>query len=151
MSLTYAWTLSSRPAGSTAALTKVDTASPILTTDRDGTCTTPLVANDGPHGSAPDCGHRHATPGLPEPTPSELEGRNQYDTEYRDCHSSTEWDDSCETGTRNLTLAGAQPVVADLTVYSGAMGGVSPPKDQELIDLNAFLNGICVQVPAQCQ
>jgi len=54
MSLTYAWTLSSRPAGSTAALTKVDTASPILTTDRDGTCTTPLVANDGPHGSAPD-------------------------------------------------------------------------------------------------
>ena len=125
-------------------------ASPTFTADLDGDYVATLVVNDGLDDSAADSVTVTATPGLPEPTPSELAGRDQYDAECAGCHSAPDWDNSAGGG-GNLTQAGAQPVIADLTTYSGAMGGVSPLTDQEVIDLNAFLNGICVQVPAQCQ
>jgi cytochrome c2/cytochrome c553 len=148
--LTYAWTLDSVPAGSGATLANADTASPTFTADLDGDYVASLVVNDGLDDSAADSVTVTATPGLPEPTPSELAGRDQYDAECAGCHSAPDWDNSAGGG-GNLTQAGAQPVIADLTAYSGAMSGVSPLTDQEVIDLNAFLNGICVQVPAQCQ
>ena len=52
--LTYAWTLDSVPAGSTAMLANADTASPTFTADLDGTYTATLVVNDGLDDSAPD-------------------------------------------------------------------------------------------------
>ena len=51
--LTYAWTLTSRPTGSAAALTGPATARPTFTADRAGTFVASLVVNDGKVGSAP--------------------------------------------------------------------------------------------------
>ena len=51
--LTYAWTLSSKPAGSTASLSSADTATPSLTSDLEGDYQITLVVNDGTIDSAP--------------------------------------------------------------------------------------------------
>jgi hypothetical protein len=51
--LTYAWTLTSRPAGSTAALVGATTARPAFTADLAGTYVTTLVVGDGQLNSAP--------------------------------------------------------------------------------------------------
>lgn len=52
--LTYAWTLTSKPEGSTAALTGATTVSPTFTADLAGTYVASLVVNDGTVNSAPD-------------------------------------------------------------------------------------------------
>lgn len=52
--LTYAWTLSSKPVGSTAVLTGATTVSPTFTADLAGTYVASLVVNDGTVNSAPD-------------------------------------------------------------------------------------------------
>ncbi len=51
--LTYSWTLTSRPAGSTAALTGATTATPTFTPDLAGTYVASLVVNDGQVNSSP--------------------------------------------------------------------------------------------------
>jgi hypothetical protein len=51
--LTYAWTLPTRPAGSAAALSGTTTARPTFTPDVAGTYTASLVVNDGTVSSAP--------------------------------------------------------------------------------------------------
>ena len=45
--LTYAWTLTSRPAGSTATLTGANTVSPTFVADKAGTYMAQLIVNDG--------------------------------------------------------------------------------------------------------
>lgn len=45
--LTYAWTLSSKPAGSTAALTTATSAKPTFTADAAGTYVATVIVNDG--------------------------------------------------------------------------------------------------------
>lgn len=52
--LTYAWTLTTKPGGSTAALTGATTVSPTFTADLAGTYVASLVVNDGTVNSAPD-------------------------------------------------------------------------------------------------
>ena len=51
--LTYAWTLPTRPTGSTATLSGATTARPTFTADVAGTYTASLVVNDGTVNSAP--------------------------------------------------------------------------------------------------
>lgn len=50
--LTYAWTLTSKPAGSTAALSSATSAKPTLTADAAGTYVATLTVNDGKVNSA---------------------------------------------------------------------------------------------------
>ncbi len=52
--LTYAWTITSAPAGSTAALSNTSIANPTFTPDKMGSYVMSLVVNDGVHSSAPD-------------------------------------------------------------------------------------------------
>jgi hypothetical protein len=52
--LTYAWTLSTRPANSTAVLSSATAVSPTFTADVNGTYTAQLVVNDGTDNSAVD-------------------------------------------------------------------------------------------------
>jgi hypothetical protein len=52
--LTYAWTLTSKPAESVAALTGATTVSPTFTADLAGNYVVSLVVNDGTANSAPD-------------------------------------------------------------------------------------------------
>ena len=52
--LTYQWSLVSRPTGSTAALTNPTSVTPTLTLDKPGTYSVRLVVNDGAVSSAPD-------------------------------------------------------------------------------------------------
>ncbi len=52
--LTYAWTLKTKPAGSTAALVGGTTVSPTFVADKPGTYVAELVVNDGKTSSAPD-------------------------------------------------------------------------------------------------
>ena len=52
--LTYAWTLTSKPATSTATLTGATTVSPTFTADLAGAYVATLVVNDGTVNSAPD-------------------------------------------------------------------------------------------------
>ena len=52
--LTYAWSFSSRPAGSTAALSNPDAVKPSFTVDKFGTYVVQLIVNDGTVNSAPD-------------------------------------------------------------------------------------------------
>jgi PKD domain len=52
-SLTYAWTLTSKPSGSAAALTGTTSAMPTFTADAAGTYITTLVVNDGKVDSEP--------------------------------------------------------------------------------------------------
>lgn len=52
--LSYVWTLTAKPAGSSAALTGADTAQPGLTADVEGTYRAELVVSDGRLTSAPD-------------------------------------------------------------------------------------------------
>jgi chitinase len=52
--ITYAWTLSSKPEGSTATLTGATTVSPTFTADLDGSYVVSLVVSDGTLTSAPD-------------------------------------------------------------------------------------------------
>jgi len=51
--LTYAWSLSTKPAGSAAALTGATTATPTFTADVPGTYVATLIVNDGKVNSAP--------------------------------------------------------------------------------------------------
>src|SRR5262249_57158474 len=51
--LTFSWTLISRPAGSTAALTGANTIAPTFVTDKAGTYVAQLIVNDGKVDSAP--------------------------------------------------------------------------------------------------
>ncbi len=51
--LTYSWTITSRPSGSTAALTNSTTVNPTFVPDAAGTYTVQLVVNDGTQNSAP--------------------------------------------------------------------------------------------------
>ena len=53
-SLTYLWSLTSRPAGSTAALSSLTSVSPTFTVDRAGDYTAQLIVNDGTVSSAPN-------------------------------------------------------------------------------------------------
>jgi beta propeller repeat protein len=52
--LTYQWTLTSKPSGSTAALTGADTVSPSFVADKNGEYTVQLVVSDGKVSSTPD-------------------------------------------------------------------------------------------------
>ena len=52
--LTYAWSLSSRPAGSSAVLDNPNAANPRFTADRAGTYAVQLIVSDGVLSSAPD-------------------------------------------------------------------------------------------------
>ena len=52
--LTFAWTFTSRPAGSVATLTNPSSATPIFTIDVSGVYVVQLVVNDGTVASAPD-------------------------------------------------------------------------------------------------
>jgi mono/diheme cytochrome c family protein len=145
--LTYSWTLGV-PGGSATALSSTDMATSSFTPDVEGDYHISLAVSDGlADDTAVDT--VTAAAALPDPTASELAGRDQYDAECAGCHGATEWD--INIGFAGNLTGGAQPVIADLTVYDGSMGGVSPLSAQEVIDLNAFLNGICVQVPTQCQ
>ena len=49
--LTYSWTLTQRPAGSSAVLTGANTVSPTFAADRRGTYTAQLIVNDGKEAS----------------------------------------------------------------------------------------------------
>jgi Raf kinase inhibitor-like YbhB/YbcL family protein len=51
-SLTYTWTLASKPAGSSAKLSSLSSANPTITTDVEGTYVASLVVNDGSLNSA---------------------------------------------------------------------------------------------------
>src|ERR1700736_1062079 len=51
--LTYAWTLTARPAGSTATLTGANTVSPTFVADKAGSYMAQLIVNDGVASSAP--------------------------------------------------------------------------------------------------
>ena len=51
--LTFAWTLTARPAGSTPALAGATTVAPSFTADRDGTYVASLTVNDGKVSSSP--------------------------------------------------------------------------------------------------
>lgn len=51
--LTYAWTLTTRPAGSTAVLSSLTAVNPTFTADKAGTYVARLVVNDGKVNSAP--------------------------------------------------------------------------------------------------
>ncbi len=51
--LTYSWTLTSKPTGSTATLTGATTVAPTFTADVDGTYIASLVVNDGAMNSEP--------------------------------------------------------------------------------------------------
>jgi len=53
-SITYTWTLTSKPESSTATLTGATTVSPTFTADLAGTYVATLVVNDGTTNSAPD-------------------------------------------------------------------------------------------------
>jgi chitinase len=52
--LTYAWSFSQKPVGSTAALSSPVVSKPTFTADLDGTYTLSLVVSDGTHASQPD-------------------------------------------------------------------------------------------------
>lgn len=52
--LTYSWTMTSRPTGSAAALSGADTRTPSLTIDEQGQYVIRLIVNDGKVSSAPD-------------------------------------------------------------------------------------------------
>ena len=52
--LTYLWSLTAKPAGSTAALSGANTVNPTFTVDRAGTYTAQLIVNDGTLSSAPN-------------------------------------------------------------------------------------------------
>jgi hypothetical protein len=54
LTLTFSWTMTSRPAGSSAALTGASTVSPTFIVDSPGTYVVSLVVNNGVHSSAPD-------------------------------------------------------------------------------------------------
>jgi DUF971 family protein len=53
-SLTYSWSFTSRPVGSTAALSSKTVVNPFFTIDKSGNYTVQLIVNDGTVNSAPD-------------------------------------------------------------------------------------------------
>jgi hypothetical protein len=63
-SLTYDWTFTSKPGGSTAALSGAATSGPTFTPDVDGTYEIQLIVNDGTDDSAPDMVTVTAAPAL---------------------------------------------------------------------------------------
>lgn len=62
--LTYAWSITSAPAGSTAALSSTTSPTPDLTPDLEGSYTLQLIVNDGNVDSAPDTVDLTATAAL---------------------------------------------------------------------------------------
>ena len=146
--LTYGWSLDVPVGSATAVLANTDTATTSFTPDPlvEGDYTVTLTVGDG---LVEDTAMETVTAGtaLPTPTASELAGRDQYDLECAGCHAATQWDSGGGAG--NLT-GDAQPVIANLASYSSQMSFLSPLSAQEVTDLNNFLNGICVEVPAQC-
>lgn len=62
--LTYLWSITSAPAGSTATLSSTSSASPQLTPDVEGSYTVQLIVNDGSVDSAPDTADLIASPAL---------------------------------------------------------------------------------------
>lgn len=62
--LTYAWSITSAPAGSSATLSSTNAVAPELTPDVEGTYTLQLIVNDGNVDSAPDTVELTATPAL---------------------------------------------------------------------------------------
>jgi len=127
------------PGGEIRGQVKVVTTTPTTTTTTAASTTTTTTATTSTTAATT------TTTTLPGPTASELDGQDQYDRECMSCHAATEWD---ITGAPNLTAEGARPVIANLSSYGGNMPNIT---QQQADDLNAFLNGICVQVPAQCQ
>nr|HPO16331.1 PKD domain-containing protein [Candidatus Hydrogenedentota bacterium] len=52
--LTYAWTITEKPSGSTAALNATNSVTPSFSVDKEGTYVIQLIVNDGKEDSAPD-------------------------------------------------------------------------------------------------
>jgi mono/diheme cytochrome c family protein len=134
--LTYAWTLTTVPGGSTATLTGATTVSPTFTADLDGTYTATLVVNDGTVDSPADTVDVVASAAPPVGDP--VAGQAQYDAECAACHALGAYDTTTAAGGNDLQ--GTTTTTTDLAAINAIMAGVSPLTAQEVLDLQAFID-----------
>ena len=69
----------------------------------------------------------------------------KYDADCQSCHAASNWDNS-DGGGGNLTDPDTKPIIKDLTIYSAEHKFVSPLTDQEVNDLDAFLESTSVDI-----
>lgn len=122
--LTYAWTITSRPAGSTVALSSSTTVNPVFLPDREGSYTVSLVVSDGELFSSPDTVTINATNQAPHAEAGDnqtaawntlvtLNGGGSYDPEM---HALTySWDITSRPASSTATLTGATTVSPSFT------------------------------------
>lgn len=134
--LTYAWTLD-KPGVSAAVLSDPAIVDPTFTADVDGTYTATLVVNDGTADSPADTVDVTASAAAPVGDPAA--GQTQYVAECGGCHAASPFDDTAAGGN---DLAGTNTTTNDLAAINGAMGGVSPLTDQEVLNIQAFIDGL---------
>ncbi|HEY9159531.1 MAG TPA: PKD domain-containing protein [Desulfomonilia bacterium] len=122
--LTYAWTITSRPAGSTAALSNSTIVNPTFLPDKEGSYTVSLVVSDGELFSSPDTVIINATNQAPHAEAGDnqtaawntlvtLNGGGSYDPEL---HALTySWAFTSRPTNSNATLTGATTVSPSFT------------------------------------
>jgi cytochrome c2 len=135
--LTYLWSLDVVPPGSTAALSSTTIENPTFTADLDGTYTASLVVNDSADDSPADTVDVVASTAPPGGDP--VAGQAQYDLECGLCHAAGSYDTTTALGGNDLA---GTTMVADLAGINGIMASVSPLTAQEVLDLQAFIDGL---------
>ncbi len=120
--LTFAWTLTAKPAGSTATLIQPASVKPSFTADVAGTYVATVVVNDGKVNSSPATASIIAVAPTDPIVPTANAARDIADTRLA-------FDVAAMSGTASITLAasstpGATLEVGDLTLDSVRSGGV---------------------------
>lgn len=103
--LTYAWTLTARPTGSSATLAGANTAQPVFTADVAGSYVAALVVSDGQAGSAAATVTVTATTGNAPPVANAGVGLNVYTGDLTTLNGSASYDANGDTLSYHWTLA----------------------------------------------
>ncbi|NNE11101.1 MAG: tandem-95 repeat protein, partial [Ilumatobacter sp.] len=114
--LTYAWLMTTAPAGSTATLAGETTESPTFTPDVAGTYTVRLIVNDGIVDSGPDFVQIFATDGTPVIDPIANQNVDELDTLAFTVTAT----DPDAGDTLTFSLTGSPPAGAEIDAVTGA-------------------------------
>jgi hypothetical protein len=121
--ITYAWQLTSRPAGSVATLTGATTVSPTLRADRDGTYGVSLVVSDGSLSSAASTTTATAIANAADQTAA-ANARATATIDIPSAAITLQWQDSFPAGT-SYRVETQQPD-ASFTTVETLVGGAGP-------------------------
>ncbi len=131
--LSYQWTLSSRPGGSISTLLDPTTETPSLTPDVIGEYTISLVVNDGTVDSAQDT--------LVTWAGEFAAGQTKYFAACGSCHAAFPVDPDSNPNAGDIGNEG-ELLRSDISSYSPSKTGVANLTNQEIADLNAFLENL---------